>query len=67
MATTTAAMSIRVPPRNADTMVNFVLQYLREPQWRDTVGRECRVFTERHLAWPLIARQHLDFYRTLPN
>jgi glycosyltransferase involved in cell wall biosynthesis len=48
-----------------DAMVALVEQYLAKPDWRDEIGRRCRQFAEQKMAWPLVARKHLDFYRTL--
>jgi glycosyltransferase involved in cell wall biosynthesis len=47
------------------TMISLVEQYLSRPSWRDQVGKSCRAFAEQHLAWPLVAQQHLDIYKQL--
>ena len=46
-----------------DAMVALVERYLANPDWRDEVGRSCRRFVEQNMAWPEVARKHLDFYQ----
>jgi glycosyltransferase involved in cell wall biosynthesis len=46
-------------------MIDLVEHYLSSPSRRDEVARAGREFTVRELAWPQIARQHLDTYETL--
>ena len=45
-----------------DAMAALVEQYLANPGWRDEVGGRCRRFAEEKLAWPLVARKHLEIY-----
>jgi len=52
-----------VPAHDAGAMVKLIRDYLHDPKWRDEVGRASRDFAEGQLAWPLVARQHLEFYR----
>lgn len=54
-----------VPNNDDDAMVALVGQYLAQPAWRNETARRCREFVEQKLAWPLVARRHLEFYRTL--
>jgi glycosyltransferase involved in cell wall biosynthesis len=55
--------------RNNDdaAMIDLVGQYLAKPEWRSEVSRACRQFAVSQLAWPLIARQHLETYQALAN
>ena len=48
-----------------DAMVALAEQYLARPQWRNEIAARCRQFVERHMAWPLVARQHLELYHAL--
>ena len=48
-----------------DAMVALAEKYLSQPQWRNEVGLRCRQFAQEKMAWPLIAQQHLEFYRKL--
>jgi glycosyltransferase involved in cell wall biosynthesis len=44
-------------------MLALIERYLTQPLWRDEVSRNCRVFAQEQLAWPLIARRHAEIYR----
>ena len=46
-------------------MAALVEKYLDDPAWRDEVGRRCRRFAQDSLAWPLVARRHLEAYARL--
>ena len=48
-----------------DAMVDLVERYLANTTWRDQVSNSCRHFAEKTLAWPSVARQHLDAYAVL--
>ena len=48
-----------------DAMIDLVGQYLENRPWRDEVSRACREFAVRQLAWPLVAKQHLEAYEEL--
>jgi len=48
-----------------DAMIGLVEQYLSRPAWRDEIGQKCRRFAEENLAWPLIARRHLQVFQEL--
>jgi glycosyltransferase involved in cell wall biosynthesis len=48
-----------------DAMVELVERYLEDRAWRDATADRCREFAETQLAWPLIARQHLEVYESL--
>lgn len=48
-------------------MVDLVGEYLNNSTRRDEVSRACREFAMTHLAWPLIAKQHLETYETLAS
>ncbi len=48
-----------------DAMVDLVGEYLSKPGWRDEIAQRCRQFAEEKLAWPTVARKHLDVYREL--
>jgi glycosyltransferase involved in cell wall biosynthesis len=48
-----------------DAMIALVERYLREREWRDATALKCRQFAETELAWPLIARQHMEVYEAL--
>jgi glycosyltransferase involved in cell wall biosynthesis len=44
-------------------MLALIERYLTQSLWRDEVGRSCRAFACDQLAWPLIARRHMEIYR----
>jgi glycosyltransferase involved in cell wall biosynthesis len=46
-------------------MVALVEQYLRDWNLRVEMGRKCRLFTEAHLSWPAVAKEHVQAYREL--
>lgn len=46
-------------------MISLVEQYLANPKWRNETGQRCRQFVEQNMAWPLVAKKHLELYRTL--
>ena len=46
-----------------EAMLTLIEKYLAPGGWRDEVSRACRVFAEEHLAWPIIARRHVEIYR----
>lgn len=48
-----------------DGMIGLVEQYLSKPAWRNEIGQNCRRFAEEQLAWPHIARQHLQVFQEL--
>ena len=48
-----------------DAMLDLVEAYLADDSLRERVASVGRAFAERELAWPRIARQHLDAYRAL--
>ena len=48
-----------------DAMVKLVERYIADPEWRDETSRNCRQFAERELAWPLVARKHMELYQEL--
>jgi glycosyltransferase involved in cell wall biosynthesis len=48
-----------------DAMIALIEQYLDRPGWRDEIARGARMFAETHLAWPIVARAHIDAYREL--
>jgi glycosyltransferase involved in cell wall biosynthesis len=50
-----------------DAMVDLVGQYLVNIPWRNEVSRACRDFAVTQLAWPLVARQHLETYEQLAS
>ena len=50
-----------------DAMFDLVEQYLDRSGWRNQIGAACREFAVKRLAWPVIARQHLETYNTLTN
>jgi len=47
------------------TMIDVVEQYLAKPAWRDEVSKKCRQFAEETLAWPLVAKKHIQTYGEL--
>lgn len=53
-----------VPNDDDDAMAALVEHYLSNPLWRHETGRRCREFAEQNMAWPLIARKHLEFYQS---
>jgi glycosyltransferase involved in cell wall biosynthesis len=48
-----------------DGMIGLVEQYLSQPGWRNKVGQNCRRFAEEQLAWPLIAKRHMQVFKEL--
>jgi glycosyltransferase involved in cell wall biosynthesis len=48
-----------------DAMVALVEEYLAKPDWRNDISRRCRQFVEEKMAWPLVARKHLESYQAL--
>ncbi len=50
-----------------DAMIDLVGQYLNKGNWRDEVSRACREFAVNELAWPIVAKQHLETYEALTN
>jgi glycosyltransferase involved in cell wall biosynthesis len=42
-------------------------RYVAEPAWRAAVSGACRAFAVATLAWPIIARRHLDLYREVAH
>lgn len=46
-------------------MVGLIEKYLSDAGWRNEVGKKCREFAEQNLAWPLIAKRHLEVYKEL--
>ncbi len=48
-----------------EAMIELVERYLEQPSWRDDIAHRARAFAEQHLAWPLVAEQHLAVYRHL--
>jgi len=48
-----------------DAMIALVNRYLENPAWRNNTSLLCREFAETQLAWPLVARQHLETYEAL--
>jgi glycosyltransferase involved in cell wall biosynthesis len=46
-----------------EAMLALVERYLRQPEWREQIGKACRAFAEENLAWPLIAQQHMAVYQ----
>ena len=48
-----------------DAMVALAEKYLSQPEWRHEISRRCRQFAEEKMAWPLVARKHLELYQKL--
>ena len=48
-----------------NAMIELIDKYLAAPSWRNKIARECREFAEQNLAWPLIAKKHLELYQEL--
>ena len=48
-----------------DTMMDLVEQYLTRSSWREEIAQRIRHFAEEKLAWPVIAKQHLQVYEEL--
>jgi glycosyltransferase involved in cell wall biosynthesis len=46
-------------------MARLIEEYLHDQDRRKEVAHNCRAFAERHLAWPVVAQKHLEFYRSL--
>jgi glycosyltransferase involved in cell wall biosynthesis len=48
-----------------DAMIHLIESYLSCPALRDETSAKCRAFAEQVLAWPLIARKHVELYREI--
>lgn len=48
-----------------EAMATLVERYLEDREWRNNISRQCREFAEKELAWPLVARRHLEVYEEL--
>jgi glycosyltransferase involved in cell wall biosynthesis len=48
-----------------EAMLELVERYLDNSAWRDQVVLACRRFAEQTLAWPLVARRHMEIYSEL--
>jgi glycosyltransferase involved in cell wall biosynthesis len=48
-----------------EAMIALVERYISRPEWRAEVARRCRQFAEATLAWPLVAKRHLQAYQEL--
>jgi glycosyltransferase involved in cell wall biosynthesis len=54
-----------VPNNDDEAMIDLVEKYISQPAWRNETGRQCRQFAEDHMAWPLVAKKHLQAYEEL--
>ncbi|MEI8340177.1 MAG: glycosyltransferase family 4 protein [Verrucomicrobiota bacterium] len=54
-----------VPAPTVEGMTGLVEDYLNHTALREETARACRRFAEETLAWPVVARRHLEIYRTL--
>jgi glycosyltransferase involved in cell wall biosynthesis len=48
-----------------ESMIALVERYLANPAWRNEVAAGSRQFAEQKMAWPVVARKHLETYREL--
>ena len=48
-----------------DAMLHLVERYLHDRDWRNKVAADCRRFAVTHLAWPIVAQEHLAAYESL--
>lgn len=48
-----------------DAMIVLVEKYLGNPPWRDEIGAACRRFVEQKMAWPIVAKKHVELYQEL--
>jgi glycosyltransferase involved in cell wall biosynthesis len=53
------------PDRSVEGMIALVERYLDSPVLREETGRAARRFAVETLAWPVVARRHLEIYRAL--
>ena len=49
-----AGHAVAVPAGDADAMAGAMLELMRDPQRRQTLGREGRLHVEEHYSWPAI-------------
>jgi glycosyltransferase involved in cell wall biosynthesis len=60
-----------VYPLAADTspeaLAALCEKYVAEPEWRARIAEACRTFALAELAWPIIARRHVELYRSVIN
>lgn len=54
-----------VAPDDDDAMIALVDAYLTNPNWRDEISKNSRKFAEEKLAWPMVAKKHLELYQEL--
>jgi glycosyltransferase involved in cell wall biosynthesis len=54
-----------IPAGDDKSMIALVKRYLVEQAWHTNVSMACRNFALEHLSWPMIAQQHVDFYKKL--
>lgn len=54
-----------VDDNDEDAMTDLAEKYIADSLYRNEVGGKCREFAEQNLAWPIIARKHLDAYKEL--
>ena len=48
-----------------DTMIKLVEKYLSDETYRNKISKKQREFAEQKLAWPIIAKKHLEVYKEL--
>jgi glycosyltransferase involved in cell wall biosynthesis len=46
----------------AAALAELCERYVADPVWRARIATGCRAFALRTLAWPVVARRHLDLY-----
>ena len=46
-------------------MIDLIEEHLNRPGWRNEIGKASREFALNELAWPVIAKKHLEIYETL--
>lgn len=54
-----------VPNNDDNAMINLIERYLNDTAWYNEIAKKCREFAEQNLAWPIIAKKHLDAYKDL--
>jgi glycosyltransferase involved in cell wall biosynthesis len=47
-----------------DACLDLLEQYLAQPELRQAVSAACRLFAEKHLAWPIVAKEYILAYKS---
>jgi glycosyltransferase involved in cell wall biosynthesis len=48
-----------------DAMIALVHEFIQNQEWRDVMSAKVRHYAVNHLAWPVVAQQHVAVYQSL--